>query len=258
MNTFRLRPISVFQSQRGGIMDIFRTAAPAQPPAQPDPGTKQTQQTAPNGTVPDNTVTQKVDTPDPNVQTSPLDKHKDVWNSPAPAADKPIFDGLDPAKVREAIAKNDLTQGILTPELSAKIAAGGEGAVHALQEVMNKVGQESLSRATLSTTSIVEAALAKQAQSFKAELPNIVKRLSAADGLITENPLVNNPVIKPIAEALQESFQRKNPNATAKELQIQVMDVLSAVGEAFAAKPADTTSTKKANGEQDWGKFLGI
>lgn len=256
---FRLRPITVLQSQRGGIMDIFRTAAPAQPPAQPNPATKQTEQTAANGVVPDNAATQQQQV-DPNAPPpSPLEKHKDVWNSPAPAAEKPIFDGLDPAKVREAIGKNDLTRGVMTPELSAKIAAGGEGAVQALQEAMNKVGQEVLSSATLSTASIVEAALAKQAQSFKAELPNIVKRLSASEGLITENPILNNPVVKPIAEALQESFQRKNPNATSKELQVQVMDVLSALGATFAPKPAET-GNKKSGGAQetDWGKFLGI
>ena len=250
-----LRPITVLQSQRGGIMDLFRTPPPANPPAQ-SPAPAQSAQTAPNGVVPEQTPAQV----DPNApQASPLDKHKDVWNTPPTPADKPIFDGLDPAKVREALSKQNLVGNIVTPEVAAKIAAGGEGAVQAFSESLNKLGQEVMSSQTLATTSIVEAALAKQAERFKAQLPDIVKRLSATDGLITENPLLNNPVVKPIAEALQDSFARKNPNATASELRTQVMDVLNALGTTFAPKPAETPAAKAAKaGEFDWGKFLDV
>ena len=251
-----LRPITVLQSQRGGIMDLFRTPPPAaQPPAQ-SPAPAQSTQTAPNGVVPEQTPAQV----DPNVpQASPLDKHKDVWNTPPTPAEKPIFDGLDPAKVRETLSKQNLVGNIVTPEVAAKIAAGGEGAVQAFSESLNKLGQEVMSSQTLATTSIVEAALAKQAERFKAQLPDIVKRLSATDGLITENPLLNNPVVKPIAEALQDSFARKNPNATASELRTQVMDVLNALGTTFAPKPAETPAAKAAKaGEFDWGKFLDV
>lgn len=256
--------ITIKQSQRGGIMDALFGPKPAPAPQPPKPGdanpqnlqTQQTQQTDVNGVIPNPANPSQKTEEQKQEDVSPLDKHKDVWNAPLPQAEKPIFEGLDPTKLQEALSKANVVGNIMTPELSAKIAAGGEGAVQALTQALNQVGQTVLANNATATAKMIDAALEKQQQRFQAQLPSLVKSLAARDGLVTQNPVLNHPVAKPIAEALQDSFLRKNPNATAGEIQQQVMDVFASLGEAFAAKPTTSTSAKKGADDVDWGIFL--
>lgn len=257
VHSFKHFDIRFKQSQRGGIMDLFRTVVatpPVVPPNQNQPGTgntppnpldaKQTQQTGPNGLIPN---------PDPNApQPSPLDAHKDVWQTTKTEEPKPLFENFDPVKLREALSKSDIVSKVVTPDILAKIKAGGDDAMAALAQAMNSVGTSVLADSTIATKTIVESALKKQQDQFLAQLPGIIRSASAKDALITANPILSHPTVQPIAEALQAQFLQKNPNATQAEINTQVMDVISAMGQVFAPKPKESPSDKNKKEETDW------
>lgn len=255
-------PKYLARHQRGGfdVMSLFRTAPQApqqqqnpnaitgvQQPGVGLPQTQQTQQTDANGLVPKTDEKPK----------APLDDLKSLWETPKSAetpADATIFGGLDTKKVMDSAKQADFSKGVLTPELLALAAKGGEAGVQALVQAMNSMAQATYGQGAIATTQIVEAALAKQKESFLAALPGIVKQSTSRESLLKSNPLMGNPAVAPIAEALQTQFLRKNPNATSDEIGIMVSDVFAKLSEAFQ-KPAPAAK-KPAGSETDWMALL--
>jgi len=259
--------------QLGGVMDIFKSIMPAGPtgnPAQPNiptgnpnpgvglQGTQSSPTTAPNGTVP--AQDPNANPGNPGTAQSPLDAFKDIWETPAnqdPNANAPMFANLDPQKLMESAKKVNFAQ-VLTPETMAKITAGGSDAAQAFAESMNLVAQQVYAQSALATTKIVEQALTKSNERRDAELPNLVKKFSANENLLTENPILSNPALKPLVGALQEQAVRKFPNATTAEIQAQVLGYLNAVGASFApVTPQAAAATKAAALETDWSNWVG-
>lgn len=241
------------------IMSLFSTAptaAPQQPtgpsqvnnPGQPLPGTASSQQTAPNGMVP----TQ------PTEPVSPLDTFKDIWQTPAnsvPDSDGTMFGSVDPQKLMESATKVDFAKAI-SPEQMQAIAGGGEAAVKAFAESMNKVAQTVYAQSAFATTKIVDQALAKAQTSFDSRLPSLVKKLSVNESLQDNNPLLSNPALVPVVSALSEQFVRKNPNATSADIQSQINDFFAALGTSFAPKPVQSASSKAKTKQEDWSAFF--
>jgi hypothetical protein len=252
------------------IMDLFRGpavpqnpnpgVAPVNPaptgnsaPNTPTPGTVANPGTAPNGVVP----VEGSGNPDNKANPSPFDGFEKLWETPANTTpnDTSPFATLDPAKVMESARKVDFSKAV-TPEILAKIQAGGAEGVQAMMTAMTAVAQQGYGQSALATTKIVEQALKHQKTQFEAQLPSLVKKLSVSDNLRTENPLLSNPAIAPMVDALQGALLLKNPNATPTEIQGQVNDFLGAMGKAFGPKPVETAASKAAKNETDWDKFL--
>lgn len=259
------------------IFDLFKSA-PANPPAPqnnsgapqnqppgaqgtsgtPLPGTQAGAGTAPNGVVP----AQKTD-PNAGGNTgnsdgeSPLAKHADIWKIPDNAGTQqptPLFANLDPQKVMESAKKVNFAQAV-TPETLKKIQEGGEGAVAALVESLNSVAQTVYAQSAVATTKIVEQALGKAQEQYDARIPGMLKKLTAGETLIQENPLFSNPAIQPIVGALQEVLVQKNPQASSREIAEQITDYLKQLGTAVSPAPA-TPQPKGKSKEQDWSNFL--
>ena len=244
-----------------GSFDIFSIFGGSQPPKNPAPGqnpdqagkpmegTQATQGTANNGVVPK----QEDQTP-----VSPLDKHAKIWETPdTPKDSEPqgLFANVDPNKVMESARKVDFSKS-LTPELLAKIQAGGQEATAALAQSLNSVAQTVYAQSAMATTKIVEQALEKQQAQFNAQLPQMFKSLSANEGLMASNPLLSNPAVQPLVGALREQLIRKNPNATSAEIQQQVGDYFSSLGQVFAPPAPKEKGKANARAEEDWGKFF--
>jgi hypothetical protein len=246
-----------------GIMDVFsgmnpfggsKQQTPAPAPGAPNPQnlqTQQTPQTDANGVVPNEN--------NPS-QQSPLDKHSDLWKTTNTAPqNKPIFEGLDPEKLREAVSKNDFSK-VLSQDTLAKIKSGGDDAVAGFAEGMNALGQSLFTQQTLATTQIVEKALEQQRQQFEKMIPNLVRRASSADSLATENPAFRHPAVQPLVEALRTQFLTKNPSASAAEINEQIKDVMTGYAQAFAPAPASDSTQgsgrRAAAKESDWSAFL--
>lgn len=256
------------------IMSLFRGTLPAaqqvppqgpsqvNQPGQPLPGTQATSATAPNGMIPSQDQALNVgQNGTPTTPASPLDGFKDIWQTapnsqgdPSPA----MFANVDQAKLMESASKVDFAKAV-TPEQLQAIATGGEGAVQAFAQAMNKVAQTVYAQSAFATTKIVDQAMTKAQESFDARLPSMVKKFSVNENLQTENPLLSNPALTPLVSALSEQLVRKNPNATSSEIQQQVNDYFSALGTTFAPKPPETPASRaaaKAAKQEDWGAFL--
>ena len=237
-------------------------AAPAQPTGsnQP-PGTAMQGTAASGGTAPNGVVPAGGSTPPAGSATeppSPLAAFTDIWKTDGtapPATVSELFAGLDPKKIMESASKVDFTKAV-TPDILAKIQAGGPEAQAALLQALNSVTQQGYAQSTMATAKLVEHALTKAKEIQDAQLPAMVKRFSVNESLMTENPLLQNPALQPLAGALQEQLIRKNPNASAQEIQQQVMDYFQALGQSFAPKPPETPASRSAAKEMDWSKFF--
>lgn len=257
------------------IMDLFRSAMPAAPtanpvqqpqvPAQPTPPGNippQTAQTAaglatpnaaPNGVVPANA---DISNPTP----SPLDAFNDLWQTPANATPQPNGPLLqaDPIKMMEAARKvNFTTQGI-TQETMQKIQAGGPEAMMAMMEVMNTVAQNSYAQSALAASKIVEGAIGKATTQFDARTADMIKRHTVSDTIRTNNPAFTHPAVAPIISALEQQLVAKFPNATSAELNAMAKQYMEAAGTAFAPVSATQSQQQQKSGNDfDWAGFMG-
>ena len=258
--------------QMGGVMDIFKTIMPSpQPnstqqnqnpniptgaanPGQPLPGTQANQTTAPNGVVP--TQDPNANPGNPGTAVSPLESFKDIWQTTTntdPNANQSMFANLDPTKLMESARQINFAKAI-PAETFTKIQAGGPEASQAFIEAINSAVQTGYAQSALATTKIVEQALSKSKEQYDAQLPTLVKKFSANESLLAENPLLSNPAIQPLVNALQEQLVRKNPNATSTEIQQQVNAYFSALGTSFGPKPVESKNSSKV--DDDWSKFF--
>lgn len=258
-------------------MSIFDKLFGSTPPTTTAPVGDPTQKQQTTTPTPAHTNTQQQTPTDPNIQqqqttqissqtktesVSPLDVHSKIWETDptkttSPKSVSEVFSGFDPQKALEAAAKVDFTKAV-TPETAAKIAAGGQEAVAAFIESLNKVAQTVYANSAITTTKIVEKALTEAQGVYDTRLQAEVKRITSRDALVATNPLLSNPAVKPVVEALQETLLTKNPHATSAEINTQINDFFSALGESFGKKPTQGSSAGDSKGkpETDWTAFF--
>ena len=248
------------------IRDLF-SSAPATPPVTPPPsgtanpgtplpGTQASAQTDVNGIVPKQPGDVNAGGDPGTSNASPLAPFSDVWKTDPNAANPApgMFANLDPAKVMESAKKVNFS-GSITPEALQAIQAGGEGAITAFRDSLNAVAQNVYAQSAIATTKIVEQALGKAKESQAAELPSMIRKLSINDSIASSNPALSNPAIQPLVGALTTVLTQKNPNASATEIQKQVVDYFNAIGNTFApAIPEPKNSA--ARKEDDWSAFF--
>lgn len=237
------------------IFDMFNKA-PAAPAAATTPtaAAAATNPTVPNAT---NTPTPAATDPNGAAAASPLDQYKDLWKTdPNAKPDEPFSFNSDPAKLMDTAKTVDFTK-IVSPEAMAAINKGGPEAQQAMMQAMNSMNQMVFAQASHAAAKITESALQAQEQRFKDMLPNLIKQHSVQDTLKQDNPLMNDPALAPMVNALQVQFTKQYPNATSGEITRHVNDFLNGAADRIAGtrpKPAEP----KVRGEIDWeAHFLG-
>jgi hypothetical protein len=220
------------------------TNNPATNPAPQEPHSSAT--TGNNGVVPPN-----ANEPAP----PPLDQYKDLWQPTPidPNAPKPP-EGVDPAKIMEAAAKVDFSK-LLDQGTLAKVVAGGEGAVGALAEILNKQSQTVYGQSMAATARIVEEAVGRAEQKFADQLPSLIKRQNTNESLFSENPAFNNPALAPVIHAIQTQLVQKYPKATSSELTKMAKEIFQGAAQTFA--PPTPAPQGKGKKEEDWSAYLG-
>lgn len=205
--------------------------------------TQQTAQTAPNGVVP------KQET------QSPAPKFNDLWEPPV--QDKTQTEqqpGLTPEKMLEAASKVDFKR-VLDAENLAKIKAGGDDAVQALAELLNKTAQTVYGQSTVVAQKLVESEVARAREEFTKMLPGKIKATSAREALLSQNPAFAKPTIAPIVEAVQSQLQTKYPNASTEELNAMAKEFFQNAASDFAP-PTKQATGKKGPDDIDWDELL--
>lgn len=211
-----------------------------------------------SGTVPSNSGNAPENTAsNTEAVKSPLDQFTDLWkNEPNKQGEnnQQTFN-IDQTKLMEAASKVDFAR-VITPEQLTAISGGGEGAIKAFSESMNKIAQTVYAQSAVASTEIVKQAISQAETKFVAQIPNLVKKHQMSDGLRTDNPAFSHPAAQPIISALEAQLTSKHPNATSSELRTLATSYLSSFAEATnPAKVLDTTNTT-SKGETDWSKFL--
>jgi hypothetical protein len=221
----------------------------------PHTSTQQTQQTAPNGVVPEGQQTQEP----PKKEESPVEKFKDLWEPPKTDPSNPTPNsqtGFDPAKMMEAAAKVDFAKVVSQEDLQ-KIAAGGQEAVAAFANALNKTAQTVFGQATIVAQKLSDQSAQKTRDELMAQIPNLVKKQSLNEGLFSENAVFSNPAVQPVVQALTEQLSQKYPKATSAELQGMAKDYLTGVaGMIVPQKTTNGPSEKGKSKEVDWTDYL--
>ena len=235
------------------------TVAALPNPAIPDQNSNQNQNT-------NTDITQKTDKTDGNgvvpkqeTPKTPLDEHKDLWQTKkeeTPTEDK---DKLTPQQIAEAASKVDFSR-ILDADQLAKVKAGGEEAVGALVSLLNKTAQATYGQSMVAAQKMVEIAVAKKTSDFNSKVPDMLRLQSANQELLRSNPNLNNPVLGPIVEAIQNQVANKHPEATADQLKDMALQILKGSADLINPPNKDSNNTQspknsrggKKDQEEDW------
>lgn len=245
-------PFENLMSKLFGAAPTAQPAAATQLPAAPAPAQ---QAAAGTGVVPAGSGEQGT-TPNPE----PLSGFADLWNPPVddkgvaiPArVDAPMFT-IDDAKLMASAQKVDFSKAV-SPDIMAAIQKGGPEAAAALLQALNSVSQLTYAQSAKASTQLIESAITKARESFRAELPDLVKSQSINESLRTSNPLFSNPAVAPMLNMVKEQMQLKNPNASIAEVTQMAQNYVLQFADIAAPKKQVETTT--APGDQDWSKFL--
>lgn len=223
-------------------------------PQNPNDITQKTEQTDANGVVP------KQETK----PVSPLDEHKNLWQTPEvkkPEQSQEVT--LTPEKMFESAAKIDFSK-ILDKDQLDKVKAGGEEAVGALVQLLNRTAQGVYGQSMVAAKKMVDTAVEAASSKFTSKVPDLLRNQTAQAELYKTNPALNNPVLAPIIEAIQTQLSQHKPNATADELKNMSMSILQA--SANLINPASNNSSdsnsnsavkgKKKEKEEDWLEWI--
>lgn len=221
---------------------------PTNNPAQNQPGAQphQSAGTAPNGVVPQNGN-------QPGPEQSPTEKFKDLWEPAKVEAGKEPQQpsGLTPEQMLEAASKVDFTR-VLDQASLAKIQAGGEEAVQALAGLLNKTAQTVYGQSTVVAQKLVETAVDKARREFTEQLPGLVKRQTAQESLLRENPAFKDPAVAPVVAAIQSQLQTKFPNASSSELAEMAQEYFKSAAGVLSGKPAEVAKPTAGANDFDW------
>lgn len=234
----------------GGMKNTAQVATPATQPATPtsqlnqNPGT-----TAPqNGTIP-------ATLPNEGTSGSPAVDFAKLWDTPAnpDQTNKSLFANIDPAKIQEAAGKIDFAK-VVSPEILARIQAGGADASAALVEAMNRTAQTVYGQSAVATTQIVDRAVQEAMGRFEQTLPNHIKKQTASDSLRSQNKFLSNPAIAPVVNAVQTQLMGQFPNASPEELNQMTMQYVQQFADVVTPKKSPKETKGKDDGF-DWEAF---
>lgn len=231
------------------IMSIFGGAKSAEPAAAPASAP-----VTPGNLPPAAPAASEPTTAEPK---SPFAEFETLWQNDPNAATPGtgnIFN-VDPAKLQEAASKVDFSK-VVTPEMMQGIQAGGEEATQAFLQAMNKMSQQVYAQSAAASIAMVEQATKKAKEQFTADIPNLLKKQQVNANLRDENPVLSDPAVAPLIQALESQLVVKFPNATPTELKDMAKNYIAGLGSVF--NKAEPVKTESGPEDIDWeALFLG-
>lgn len=221
-----------------------------QPPAPGNPANNilapETPTTAANGVIP----------PEPS-PTAPLDAFVDLWkNAPvdpnATVDDGTVFGKVNGDELLKAASQMDFTK-VITPELQARIAAGGEDGVRANMEAMALVSRQTYAQASFATTKLIEQAISKNNARLESKLPSAIRNHST-ESLIKENAVLSHPAAAPMVAGLVSQFQTKYPDASPAEIRQHAEAYFTQFAQSMLS--SNQAATNPVSTDTDWGKWM--
>lgn len=156
-----------------------------------------------------------------NAKEPPVDPFKDLWTidpkQKGPVDLAEFSFQFDPKKVDASVGALDFTKAI-TPEILAKIQAGGPEAISATLQAMNIVGQQAAKTALIGAAQVTENGIRTNGQRLKDNLPSLVRNESVSNAMREDNPLFNDPSTAPMMELVTQQLAQKFPSSSPAEI----------------------------------------
>lgn len=187
-------------------------------------------------------------TPQNQEANSPLDAFKSLWQDDptkqtqnADPFSSPLFN-MDPGKVNEAIGQIDFVQQ-LNPELVQKAMSGQDP--QAFLQVINEVGRKALATAVQLSTATAEQAGQKIGQRFNTAIPERFRDLQIKSQT-PNNPLLSNPSVAPMLDAVRQRLKTQNPDWSPAQIQKQAEEYFSAFAAELQNSDPNTAAQRQA------------
>lgn len=196
-------------------------------------------------------------TPEP---PAPLTAQGD-WFKPADTDAKPVeldtskLFSTDPEQLAQAIGGINFMQGAITPELQAKIEAGGPEATQAMMAIVNKSNQSVMQASMQASAKMIENALAKAAPVMDQKVSEQFKHRAVETAIREANPVFATQGGEFMLSALRDAMLKKFPNATSAEIADNAKQFVADFIKVGSPQEAKQDPNKDIMGT-DWGAFL--
>jgi len=197
----------------------------------------------------------------------PMLDFKGLWeddpvdpNNPPEVEPTTFLPTIDPVKLQENFNKIDFSK-YASPEETAAIIAGGEGAAKAHSSILNKSMRQAMLTMFTASSKMVEAGLTTAQERFLKKVPGHVKNVLVEGNLTKSSKLMSNPAFAPMIEGARQRYQEKFPKATADQISNAVERYLQEFVKQATVKdetgePTNTEKLKKGDGSADWEDWI--
>lgn len=178
---------------------------------------------------------------------TPEMKYEEIWGQEVkPLVNQaPVF-SMDQEKFSQAVAGMDFTKSI-PPELMQKALAGD---AQSLMGLLNRVGQNAFSAATISSRDMVEHANKKAGGSFEQQVKEAVRVALSEQNLTKANAAFNDPLVTPLLREINNRIRAKFPEASPEELAKQSQQMLMQIATKIVSGSPEEVARQKQEVEQ--------
>lgn len=194
-------------------------------------------------------------------EKSPLDGFAKLWEiDPKQTGPKSLVPSInaDPKAIMDASRKLDFTKALS----EATLAGIAKSDPKAFLAGINEASQAAFAQAAGMTSNLLTQALTAQEKTFREDvMPDILRKHNVSNALRTDNPLFDNPAVKPVLTMVENQFSSKHPGASPQEITTLAKqylsefatEILGNAGKVVSDAPKQDT---RQRGTTDWGKFF--
>lgn len=178
-------------------------------------------------------------------------------NKQPPTGPRPYFGNVDPAKIAAAAKSMNFLNGV--DQALVEKAKGGDA--EAFMAVVNASNQKTFETAMLALPGIIEPVL-QQAEARQAErAPALFQQLQLRTARASD-PVLQNPAVAPVVEALKTTIASQNPQATPDQVMELVQQRIADLGHVLTPlqkkqQEDNFPASRSANSGSDDFSFLG-
>lgn len=166
-----------------------------------------------------------------------------------------LFAGMDAAKVTEAVAKMNFSSQITEDQLQA-INNGGAQAIQTLQQLLNGTAQATMSQAMLANAEMIKQALGQVGTTLDTRINAVSRQQQIRSAVHEDNPLLSNPAVQPMVDALTQSISLKNPQATPQQVKEAVNTYMTQMAGVFNPQGSAASKGPELPVEFDFSDYL--
>lgn len=175
-------------------------------------------------------------------------KDKDGKPIPQDTGPKSYMPALDQKKLEEMVGKMNFADGITKEEMEA-IKAGGDDAVGAFANMLNRAGRKSFLTAFQASSRMAEQGLTAAQQRMMEDLAPKFRDMMVDEGLSNDLGIADNPMFQPLVKSVKAQILQKFPKATPNEVRSYLKQYFDGLKNEFGK--ADKNKNQNTTTEAD-------